>query len=204
MRKVVFPICSFMAVLCFYGCQNQQESLQDNDLYSEMVNYSHHFASMSQTIKAYQTKTDNSDYFKEREDDIDYSVLDQKIVDYLDLYTQSNDINDWNEREVLNQASQDPAFGYDEKLVIAHSISFAYYIKSSSDYTMTRSLTAEDCYNEYKKASSRALRRALLTLAVGLLEPTLAGEALAVGMFYLDMSDAAEDYENCLSRLNQL
>lgn len=200
MRKITLPFVAILAVSCFVSCQHQQESLPENDLYSEMVNYSHRLGSLFQTIHTYQTRSDDLTYYKEQESEIDYSVLDDKIINYLDLYTQSEDINNWDEQAVLYKVSKDPTLEDDAKVTIARSIAFAYYIKNTSEFALTRAVTAEECYQAYKKASNRALRRALFTLAVGLLEPTLAGEALAVGIYAFDMMDAEEDLNDCLAK----
>ena len=197
MKKFLY-LCILMSATVFVSsCENREEITQEMDLYSIMEQYSQHFNSVYNLPLGNQTKADIS---TTNDGYPDIGALDDKFIGYIDFYTRSNNISEWDEHEVLELISNDSEFTPDEKLFFAQSISFAYYIKTTSNPTDLLTKTADDCYEAYSKASRRALRRAVATLLVGMLEPTPAGEALAVAMYAIEMSEAEEDYYECLRR----
>ncbi len=201
MKHVTTYLTTFIATVCCISCSEQQTNFTEYDLYSEMVNYSQHYATLHKIIISKQTKSSYSDYLDLEESDVDMSLLNEDFIDYVDLYTQSENIAEWDEHKVLQSISQNTDFNDNEKLIFALSIAFAYYIKNSDDIIITNASAIDQCYAAYRIASRRALRRAIFTLAVGLLEPTIAGETLAIGMYALDMMEADEDYQSCIAQI---
>ncbi len=194
-----YTCTTLILAIALISC-NQESNFPENILFEEMVNYSYHFKSICQDIGYSNTRSGELSSESIYESLTDNNVLSKAFMDYIDSYTKPDDIKDWDEKRVLDRIYRDKTLSDNEKLAFAHSISFAYYIKTSTDYTLTKSATAEECYQSYRKATNRAMRRALVTLAVGLLEPTIAGETLAIGMYGLEMMDAKEDLNECLAQ----
>lgn len=208
MIKIFFKISIYVLLITLScsSCSKQQISISDNCLYSEMVEYSYHYKELLQDDLIFKTKSDDSYYDIMSSMAIDYSILGERFIHYLEEYTCSENIYEWDERAILNIVFLDQDFSDEMKTVFAKTISFAYFVKYSEAFpgiivTKSSEVDEEDCYKLYDKASWRALRRALITLGVGLLEPTIAGESLAIAMYLLDINEAEEDFENCLDRL---
>lgn len=197
--------CSFAAVLAAFSlvlsrCNEvsfENDYAQDgNDLVNVMVNHSQHYAVVFQEIAQSKTKSGLS---AGSTINVDVNALDDKFVDYIEMYTQPENVEDWNEESVLNAISNDSNFSYAEKVLFAQSIAFPYYVKGISNFAMTK-VSPDDCFQQYKKANRRALKHAIVFLAIGLLEPTLAGETMAVATYVMEEQEAEADYYDCLAK----
>ena len=202
MKQFFFSVVAVLAVfsLVLSGCNEvsfENDYTQDgNDLISVMVNHSQHYAVVFQEIAEYKTKSGLS---AGSTINVDINALDDKFVDYIEMYTQPENVEEWNEESVLNAISNDSNFSYSEKVLFAQSIAFPYYVKGISNSAMTKA-SPDDCFQQYKKANRRALKHAIVVLAIGLLEPTVAGEALAVATYVMEEQEAETDYYDCLAK----
>lgn len=203
MRRIYF-VAFFLIMPLFISCSEQIENKIHDDLYVEMVNHSHCFESIFALGFNNQTKTGNGgdinpdapiagDYI------IDITSIDEKFITYFDTYTQPEDIADWDEESILESIANDPDFSDEERTRFSQSISLAYYVKNNPDLFPTVIPSPGNCYQTYKTATNRALRRAVLTLFVGLLEPTIAAETLAVVLYVDDMNNAQLDFAICMA-----
>lgn len=206
MKKVGFILAAVLSVVCYLSCSKQEVVNPEVDLFAEMVNYSQKVAAEFQNLGGIKTRADYSGS-KEQHDTVDICQLDEKFIDYIDLYSMPEDMSEWNEAEILNLISNDENFTSEEKLVFARSLSVAYYIKNTSDLDLTKAyvaaeMTSNDCLAAYKSAKRKAARRCVIIFAAGLLiEPTSAVECYALLDCAISIQEAGEDYEYCMSKV---
>ena len=200
-KYVILPLLWFAICFCA-SCSLQETDFHENELYSEMVNYSQHYASICSDIDSkVSTKSADGGCPITEEIDIDLSNVNDKFIEYLDMYTSPENIMEWDEKEVLDLLEQDTSFTADEKLIFARSISLAYFVKTNTNLVLTKVYTIEDCEHAYTVATNRALRIALVELVLDLFEPTPIGELLTVVELCMALEFAEIDYVECMDNV---
>ncbi len=200
MKRGKIFFCIVLTYLFALSCTKQDAVREDSELFSRMVTYSQHYADLLQNSDFTGTKAALAlDNFNS----VDRGILDQKFVDYIDVYTEPEDISLWDERAILDIVEQDSRFSESEKVAFAESIAFGYFIKDNPGIVLDQTApTASQCYANYQKAIRRAAEVAILTLAGGLLEPTIAAETIALLIYAQSMIAAEEDLNDCLAQIN--
>lgn len=199
MRNIYLVATVLAAFLFCTSCIKHNVSETEDDLFAEMVISSQHYKSLLNDSNFLTKSAGSLDTY---EGDIDITLLDDKFLDYIDLYTQPDDVEQWDEKCVLASISADSNFNQEEKVVFAQSIAFAYYVKTTDYIVKTKADASkyQDCVDQANKAIKRAVKKALITLACGIFEPTIACEAVAVINYIDDVVNANRDFEECINR----
>ena len=160
-----------------------------------MLNYACEYQSIIQESQELITK---ADYNEESIPDIDDSMIDEKILYYIDLYSSSENLFEWDEDFILAKASFDTKLTNEEKHGLSKAIAIGYVCKNTFVPDMTKT-SAEDCSKKYMKALKRATRDAIVELFFSLFEPTIIAESVTLTIYAGRVLDAQEDYNDCLN-----
>jgi len=209
--ELLFKVCRiaaflFSVLLILTDCQKSNfEENNDNDLYSEMLEYARHLESYKGTIS--MTKSGESTSIDTA---IDINTIDDKFLQYIDLYTESNDVSSWNERNVLCLVNNDSRFSPEDKSLFAKGIACVYLMKKDtyrdSFSTKTEQNSDEernDCYEVYDKDYRRACRNGCIAFFFALLEPSVYGEIAAYVYLASSLLDVEEDLADCLEEIEE-
>ena len=204
MNKFHFALTVILtvSVLTFPGCSKDSSTQEDSSsMYSEMLSYSNAYAiAVNEHLSGIQTKSGSAS-FEGFNPAIDFSRIDEKFLKYIDIYTQPENVNNWNEQAILKRVNEDPSFSPEEKEIIVKSIAASFYLKSAfSDVIISTKANAEACEKEFAKAMKRATRNVAIALVAAALEPTPVGETLALVYYYCAIDDAQEDYNDCMAQ----
>lgn len=126
--------------------------------------------------------------------------IDEKYMEYIDLYTDSEDLTSWNEIAVLNRLASDDRFTPSEKDNVVKILAAGYYARNDYAITSTKGNLSE-CDKAYRKACRRAARNFVLALCVALAEPSPVAEMAAFALYSFEMSDAWNDYQDCINSI---
>ncbi len=194
-----------LSLFVLSGCNTSTvESDSDaavNDMYSEMVYYSSLYsASVNEQLSLLKTKASDNEV---NVSSIDISSIDEKYIEYINIYTEPDDVSQWDEMAVFRLVNSDTRFSDEEKCILVKSIAGAFYLKntfSSFDSVVYTKANEEACLKQFKKDMKRATRNAGLALVAALLEPTALGETLALVYYYYAIDDAQQDYNDCMAQ----
>ena len=193
MRKTITIIAIMISIAFCFSCNKSNVNIKDKNLYTEMLSYSQHYASLFETMDLTQTKSSNYSAI-----DFDINLLSDKLIHYINLYTEPENMEEWNEVAVLNLISSDSTLSNKEVEALTHGIAFAYYLKNNYNSIETKT-TADDCWNAYKKARNRAIAKAAALMALSTLEPTIAAEVAVAVNYAFELDAIGADFEACLA-----
>ena len=130
----------------------------------------------------------------------DINAIDEKYLEFIDMYIEPENVTDWNERQVLDILNEDSRFSCNEKMVIVDFIAGAYAMKNEIGevHAQTKG-TPEQCEREFKKAMKRATRDFAIAMCIAAIEPTVFGELAATVLYYCWIDDAEQDYNDCMA-----
>ena len=196
------PLAILFAFCFILGCSSEQVK-QDNEntLYRQMLSYSQHLAELRNQMGIETRSTDEMDEFVLPSGDI--SLINPNIVEYLELYTQSDNILDWDEEGILSLVEVDPRFSQEEKDYFIRALGGVYSMKQQIIQTRADVLeTPVECMEARLKAQKRASTTYLIALALAMIaEPeTPFGEAAAYLWYSKEMIEIEEDYQECLQK----
>lgn len=195
-----------VSIACCISCSQKEDIISGTELYAEMVDYSEHLVSIVKDIEGINTKSYYSDLDVFDEIKIDINTIDDKYIDYINLYTEPTFIQNWDERSILDLIARDSNFSNDEKINFAKCLSAAYFVKTNYGFGLTKSGTSledalDDCYKDYcAKCKRNDIDFMLLLLAAIIIEPSFSGEIFAYINFARAMTQAEQDYVTCLER----
>lgn len=192
---VYLLLLAFTSSFFLTSCKRDYSDKDSSDLYLEMLNYACEYQSIIQESQELITK---ADYNEESIPDIDDSMIDEKILYYIDLYSSSENLFEWDEDFILAKASFDTKLTNEEKHGLSKAIAIGYVCKNTFVPDMTKT-SAEDCSKKYMKALKRATRDAIVELFFSLFEPTIIAESVTLTIYAGRVLDAQEDYNDCLN-----
>lgn len=200
MKHSIFCLVGLVAfsMFFFYSCSKQVvPEKSEGDLYDEMLAFSYHYSELKDQI-ADLTKSESINSGMQILS-YDRNRIDSKYWEYLDKYFMSDCIFDWDEKAILNDVENDKRFSQKERVQFAKLIACAYYCKEEMAELSTKATAAELCRQAFDLAVARASRNYVIAMAAAiLLEPTVAGEALATVYYYAAITDAETDYNMCM------
>ena len=133
---------------------------------------------------------------------MDVNSIDEKYLRYIDIYTQPDNINSWDEKAIFEIVNSDSGFSSEQKQIFVKGIAAAYYLKNEfTNALVSTKVTASDCEKQFAKDMKRATRNAAIATVVSAFEPTLIGETVTVIYYYFAIKDAQEDYNDCMKQV---
>ena len=201
--QFVFTAILTVSTLALFGCRKDSSTPEDSDiLYSKMLSYTKDCSTgVNAMLSSLKTKSIDGTSYEAPDFTIDLSRIDEKYLKYISIYTQPEDINDWDERTILGLVNADPGFSSEEKDIFAQSIAVAYFLKNEfSNVVVSTKADEEECRRAFYTAMKRATRNAALALAFGGASGGPVGVLAAAVYYYIAIDDAQEDYNRCIGQ----
>lgn len=201
MKHSFISFVFFISVLFtfFSGCSKQETfETESNPLFTQMIERSEYFSSVYEDCRI--TKSGDGYYPEDYNLSFDINAIDEKYLDYIDMYIESENTSDWDERSVLDMLNVDTRFSYGEKMIVVDFIAGAFAIKNEISVVFIQTKgSPEQCERDFYQAMKRATRDYAIAMCVAALEPTCAGELAATVLYYCWIDDAQTDYNDCMS-----
>lgn len=201
MKRFRFPIVFMFLFFVFSGCSKPEAEANEtteNPLYAQMTERAVYYSSIYHDRLT--TKSGDSYLSEDYVRSFDINAIDEKYLEFIDMYIEPENVTDWNERLVLDILNEDSRFSYDEKMIVVDFIAGAYVMKKEIGLVHVQTKgDAEQCEREFKKAIRRATRDFAIAMCIAALEPTFVGELAATTLYYCWIDDAEEDYNDCMA-----
>ncbi|MCQ2141623.1 MAG: hypothetical protein MJY83_04690 [Bacteroidales bacterium] len=194
-----YGIISILLTLILPSCQRSEtQQLSNCSLFSEMLCFAERITQSYHSIAL--TKSGGINDIDLDSIPIDIAEIDDKYLNYVDRYTHDDELASWDESSIINQINQDYRLSESEKQMIVQGIAYSYVAKNEyEEFCAAQTISPEEiCLREFQKAMRRAARTAAIAYFASFFEPSLAGETITTIYLYNAISDAEEDYEDCM------
>lgn len=212
MKKIIFIVSIVIVAFSLSYCQNESVSNSENlDLFSEMENqYEVIQAELDEyvyaTLGSYNptrselvANIDASTIISDYKFEYDETDLEDWIQKYLAIYYADENVLNWNEQVILEQVQNDETLTAEQKILLAKSLAYGFYIKTEigNDAIFSTRATAAECRAAFDKAVTRACRNFVVSGFLGLATGGF-GTAVATVVCYIAVDEAEKDYNKCM------